>query len=175
MFVSAERVLDVTIDVAQRRLTDLVRNGLLSEWSRSAYQGGLDDLLRVGPLGELAGASRLVRVRFLDPVYRDEAMAMGIRWEAIGVTGGLFPVLDADINLSPEQGQSTWLTLNGVYRPPFGRLGATLDKIVMHKVAEFTMRSLLTSIAALLEGGGPAENQTPPVGSRENGPQVAPG
>jgi hypothetical protein len=175
MFVSAERVLDVTIDVAQRRLTDLVRNGLLSEWSRSAYQGGLDDLLRVGPLGELAGTSRLVRVQFLDPVYRDEAMTTGMRWEAIGVTGGLFPVLDADINLSPEQGQSTRLTLNGVYRPPFGLLGVTLDKIVMHKVAELTMRSLLTSIAALLEGARPAEARTPPMRSRENGPQIAPG
>ena len=37
------------------------------------------------------GASRLVRVQVVDPVYRDGAMTLGVRWEAVGVTGGLFP------------------------------------------------------------------------------------
>jgi len=39
------------------------------------------------------------------------------------VTGGLFPVLDADITLTPAGEQTTRLALAGVYRPPLGRLG----------------------------------------------------
>jgi hypothetical protein len=33
----------------------------------------------------------------LDPgVYRGEVMTVGVRWQAIGAAGGLFPALDAN-------------------------------------------------------------------------------
>ena len=51
-------------------------------------------------------------------------VTMGMRWEALGVTGGLFPVLDADIGLTAEGEEGTRMTLNGVYRPPLAALGA---------------------------------------------------
>jgi hypothetical protein len=175
MFVSADRALGVSLGTAQLRLANLVRDESLRQVSHSAYRGGMDHLLRVGPVGELAGASRLVRIELLDPVYRDDAMTVGMRWETIGVTGGLFPVLDADISLSAERGQAARLALHGCYRPPFGALGAGLDKMVMHTVAELTMRSLLTSIAAFLEGPVLAEGRGQPACSREAGPRVAPG
>jgi hypothetical protein len=92
----------------------------------------------VGPLGDLPGASRLVRVQFLDPVYREDAITVGVRWETVGVTGGLFPVLDADIKLSAEGSQGTRVALTGCYRPPFGALGARLDRMLMHTVASLT-------------------------------------
>jgi hypothetical protein len=95
MFVSEDRVLGVGAGAAQVRLANLVHDGWLSGASHSAFQGGMDHLLRVGPLGDLPGASRLVRVQFLDPVYREDAITVGVRWETVGVTGGLFPVLDA--------------------------------------------------------------------------------
>jgi hypothetical protein len=151
MFVSAERVLRVAIGTAQARLTKLVRDGSLGETSLSAYRGGVD-MLRVGPLGGLPGASRLVQVQVLDPVCRDDAMTMGMRWEATGATGGLFPVLDADITLSPEGSWLTRLAITGCYRPPFGGLGATMDRVLMHTVAEHTLRSAVKSLATYLEG-----------------------
>jgi len=154
MFVSAERVLRVAIGTAQARLTNLLRDGSLTETSLSAYRGGMD-MLRVGPLGGLPGASRLVRVQLLDPVYRGDAMAMGMRWEAVGVTGGLFPVLDADIILSPEGSRSTRLAITGCYRPPFGGLGVTVDRVLMHTVAALTLRSAVTSLATSLEDAAP--------------------
>ena len=118
MFVSAERVLGASVGAAQMRLANLLRNGWLGEAAHSAYQGGMDHLLRVGPLGDTPGASRLVRVQFLDPVYRDGATTVAMRWEAIGVTGGLFPVLDADIKLSAEPDEGTRLAVT-----TFGRFG----------------------------------------------------
>ena len=155
MFVCAERMLTIAVGDARSRLAGLVRDGSLSETSDSAYQGGLDQL-RVGPLGDLPGASRLVRVQVLDPVYRDEVMGVGLRWEAIGVIGPLFPALDADITLSPEDDRSARLAVVGCYRPPLGTLGAGLDGLLLHSVAERTIRSFINALAGYLESAGSA-------------------
>lgn len=170
MFVSAERMLAVAAGEARSRLAGLVRDGSLSASSDSAYQGGLDQL-RVGPLGGLRGASRLVRVQTLDPIYRDEAMSVGLRWEAIGVTGLLFPALDADITLSPEDGRSSRLALVGCYRPPFGALGAGLDRMLLHSAAELTVRSFINVLAGYLENAGSAAEEAP--SDWNTGPQTA--
>ena len=123
MFVAHEMTLGVGFGRAQTRLANLVQGNVLSGASQAAYKAGLASVIRVGPFGEMPGASKLVRVRFLDPVYHAEAMSVGFRWEATGVTGGLFPALDADISLTPDGEQTTRLALAGVYRPPLGRLG----------------------------------------------------
>jgi hypothetical protein len=153
MFISAERVLEVSIGTAQVRLANLVHRNSFGEASAAAYQGGVDDLLRVGPLGDPPGMSRLVRIQFVDPVYRDNAMTMGLRWEAVGVTGGLFPVLDADIRLSAEDAERTRVALIGSYRSPLGGLGAGLDRVLLHKVAAATINALLAYVADTLSGG----------------------
>jgi hypothetical protein len=175
MFASAERVLGLSISAAQVRLANVVQDGSLSESSQSAYQGGMDYLLRVGPLGGVPGASRLVRVQFLEPVYhQDDAMTVGMRWEAVGVTGCLFPVLDADIKLSAEGGQRTRVVLTGCYRPPIGALGAGLDRVLMHTVATSTLSSLLTRLGSALEGTAGAAEHTSATWQRDTGPQTAP-
>jgi hypothetical protein len=91
VFVSDEKVLNVNTGVAQLRLADLAQGGWLPAASQLAYQGGIDHLVRAGPFGDVPGASRLARVQFVDPVCRDGAMTLGLRWEAIGVTGGCSP------------------------------------------------------------------------------------
>jgi hypothetical protein len=147
MFVAHELVLDVGLRAAQARLANLARGPGLSGSSQAAYDGGLAGLSRVGPLGDIPGASKLVRVRLLDPVYRGESMRLGLRWEAAGVTGALFPALDADISLTPAGAQRTRLALVGVYRAPLGRFGAGLDRVILNQVAAATIRVLLQSVA----------------------------
>lgn len=143
VFVSAEGVLNVGIGVEQLRLANLVQGDWLSGASQVAYQGGIDRLMRAGPFGDLPGASRLVRVQFVDPVYRDGAMTLGVRWEAVGVTGELFPVLDANIRLSDAGGERTEMVLTASYRPPLGAAGAGLDRLLLHRVATATIKTLL--------------------------------
>jgi hypothetical protein len=152
MFVSEDRALPVSFAVASSRLDDLARGHLLDGLSERVYQGGVEYLLRVGPAGAVPGASRLVRVRFTDPVYRDDMMTVALRWEATGVTGGLFPVLDADIRLSHDGGHHSRVTVTGSYRPPLGAVGDRLDRLLLRLVAVATIRTLLTRIAATLEG-----------------------
>ena len=152
MFVSEDRVLPVSFAVAAPRLKGLARDRWLDDVSERVYHGGLEHLVRVGPAGAMRGASRLVRVRFADPVHRDGAMSVALRWEATGVTGGLFPVLDADIRLSPDEEGRSRVTLTGCYRPPLGALGGRLDRMLLHAVAVATITTLLIRIAATLEG-----------------------
>jgi hypothetical protein len=152
MFVSDERVLPVSFDEASSRLARLIRGDRLLGLSEHVYQGGVDYLVRVGPLGAVPGASRLVRVRFAEPVLRPGMVSVGLRWEAAGVTGALFPALDADIRLSDEDDRGVRVVLTGAYRPPLGGLGIELDRLVLHTVATATIRTLLARIAAVLEG-----------------------
>jgi hypothetical protein len=150
VFFSHERVLAVPFATAAVRLARLPRGGWFRDMSEEVYQDGLEHLMRVGPAGAMPGASRLVRVWFTEPVRRDGTMAIGLRWEATGVTGGLFPALDADIRLTGD-GEGARLTLTGSYRPPFGALGAGLDRLLLRTVATATLRTLLARVAAALE------------------------
>jgi hypothetical protein len=155
MFVAAERTLDMPCQAAGARLANLVYAGGLNQPSHAAYQQGLNSLIRVGPLGHLPGASKLVRVDFLDPVQHDGAVSVGFRWQATGATAGLFPVLDADVTVGPAGQNHTRLALAGTYRAPLGRVGASLDRAILHLVATATVRTLLTDIAATLSSSTP--------------------
>ncbi len=173
MFLSDQRTVTVGIGAARGRLADLVQDGWLGEASEAVYRGGIDHLLRVGPFGDLPGVSRQVRIQFLDPVDRDDSVTVGMRWEAIGVTGGLFPVLDANIRLTAEADEGTRMTLAAVYRPPFGALGAGLDRVLLHRVAMATIHSLMTNLASALEGTAPAAVDAGAPVWWENGPETA--
>jgi hypothetical protein len=147
MFVSHHIMLAITFQEAQARLENLTHGGWLSTASGDAYADGLAGLIRVGPFGDALGASKLVRVSLLEPVPRDEVTVLPLRWEATGVTGWLFPVLDADLTVTPADAGHTLMKLDGAYRPPLGAAGATLDRVLLGRVADATIRSLLTRIA----------------------------
>jgi hypothetical protein len=163
MFVAQELPVDVGLREAQARFANLLRGAWLADASAAAYDGAVTGLLRVGPAG--FAAAKLVRVSLLDPVYRDEVMTVGLRWEATGPAGSLFPVLDANISIRPGQDEGTAdgtqtarLALTGSYRPPLGRLGAALDQVALHRVAAATIRVLLQDVAAALTGSAAAAN-----------------
>ena len=100
-------------------------------------------LLRVGPLGDRPRGFRLAAVRFLEPVDGNSTTTVGLRWEATGSAAGLFPVLDANLTLTPDGGDRSQLTLIGTYRAPSGRLGAALDRVTLHQLADETVATML--------------------------------
>jgi hypothetical protein len=138
------------------RLANLTRGGGLVGASHRAYRDGTETVLRVGPLGDVPGLAKLVRVRFLDPAWSQRGMSVGFRWEATGDTAALFPVLDADLVLSPASPGTCTLACSGVYRPPLGRAGAAADRAVMSHVAAATIRGLLRHLAAEIASPSPA-------------------
>ena len=155
MFVSHQLVLAVSFQAAQARLENLTHGGWLGSASGGAYEDGLAGLIRVGPFGAVLGASKLVTVSLLEPVPRDDAMVLSLRWEATGVTGRMFPVLDADLTVTPADAGQTLMRLDGAYRPPLGAAGAGLDRVILGRAADATIRSLLTRIADALASPAP--------------------
>jgi hypothetical protein len=140
VFVGDEVRLDVSFAVARERLAQLSESGALFGPSEDAYHG----LARVGVLG----VSKLVRVQFRELTWADGSAGLAMRWEATGAGGGLFPVLDADLRLAPDGAQCAVLTMAGAYRPPLGSLGATLDRAILHRVADATIRRFVARLAA---------------------------
>jgi len=147
VFVAHDVLVNVSFPVARERLGDLMRADSLAEASGQAYADGLAGMIRVGPFGDVLGASKLVKVRLLEPVPKPDRVVLPLRWEATGVMGRLFPVLDADLVLTPGEEQTTRLALTGAYRPPLGGIGSGLDRMVLHHAANATVRSLLERIA----------------------------
>lgn len=173
VFVSHEQPLNVSAGPAQLRLANLAQDGWLNAASQVAYQRGVDHLMRAGPFGDVPGLSRLVWVQFVNPVYGDGAMTLGLRWEAIGYDRGLFPVLDANIRLSGTTGQRGQLALTASYRPPLGAMGAGLDRLLLHTVATATIRAFASRLASALEGTPQPAQQTAAPAWQEPGPAPA--
>ncbi len=144
MFVADEIRLELSFAVARERLARLSESGALFGASEDAYAPGLT---RVGA----AGLSKLIRVQARELSWTDKTAALALRWEATGAGSGLFPVLDADLRLAPD-GAGTMLTLAGAYRPPLGPLGQALDRALLHRVADATVRTFVGRVAAQLTG-----------------------
>jgi len=133
-------------------------------------------VIRVGPLGCGPGLSKLVEVRILDVVTRNESAVLALRWEAIGPGGRLFPALDADITVTPDGEHACRLAVAGAYRPPLGAVGAGLDKAILRQVATATMRSLLSRVADALaqtSGDGVRESEAPQRAWRNAAPELS--
>lgn len=156
MFVGDEVRLDVSFAVAWERLARLGGNGALSGASEDAYGPGLT---RVG----VAGVSKLVHVQVRELSCTDQTAGLALRWVATGTGGALFPVLDADLTLSPA-GEGTIMSVAGSYRPPLGAVGGVLDRAILRRVADGTIRSFLTQVAAKITGrlGSNGAGSAPP-------------
>jgi hypothetical protein len=150
MFIAAEVRLDLGFDAAQARLANLARGGLLQRASDAAYHELGTGLARVGPLGAAPGMSRLVRVQFTDMAVHEDFAVVAMRWEATGPAGTLFPALDADIKLTSAGQDVTVLAVSGSYRPPLGSLGASLDRAILHRVAQATIQSFTHHIGTAI-------------------------
>lgn len=62
-----------------------------------------------------------------------------------------FPRLDADIEIAALGTSRTQLSMSARYRPPFGTVGRALDKALMHRVAEATVKDFLDRVGERLE------------------------
>jgi hypothetical protein len=144
MFVGDEVLLAVGFATARDRLAYLSECGALLSTSENAYRQGTAGFTTVG----VAGLSKLVQMQVRELAWNDGSAGMAIRWEATGPGGVLLPVLDADIKLAPAGEQVTLLTMAGSYRPPLGAFGETIDRVILHRVADATIRGFVARVAA---------------------------
>ena len=116
--------------------------GWLSAVAGEAQRRG-DGLLGevgVGPLG--VRLRRQVRIRLGEPVRYPSMTSLPLTWEPVGLEG-LLPRLDANLELGSLGGDRTQLALSARYRPPLGAVGQAVDRVLLHRVAEATVKDFL--------------------------------
>lgn len=151
MFLSESLTVAVPLAVAQHRLLTFLHIGDLNSVVLAAYGEGATVLARAG----VGGLAKTIAVESIPAYQRGAVTVVPIRWTATGLIGGAFPVLDANLEMAATDG-ATQLEIIGSYRPPLGKVGVTIDRLVLHAVARSTIRSFLRQLAQVAEQVVPA-------------------
>lgn len=72
-----------------------------------------------------------------------------LEWEAARMPR-LFPLMKGELLVYPLTATETQLDFSGVYRPPFGTVGKTMNAIVGHRIAEASVHRFVSDVAAYL-------------------------
>jgi hypothetical protein len=106
--------------------------------------------LRVGPLGEAPLLSRTVRVTCAEGVQSGDTFILPLTWTAERMAAA-FPVMQADLEIAPFGDDRTQITLMGRYEPPLGSVGRGLDRLLLHRLAQATVRAFLARLRLRLD------------------------
>jgi hypothetical protein len=113
----------------------------------------------VGSVGVHIGGvpvSKRVVVTLGEPVKTVTWTVIPLEWKAT-FPEHLFPKMTGKIELAPVDTAVTRLTVSGMYEPPLGRLGKSLDETVMQGVADATVKELAEAIAKRLDAAVSAQ------------------
>lgn len=105
-----------------------------------------DLLLAEVGFGEAIRVKREVVVELGPPVRSSTKTVFPIRWRASELPG-LFPALDADLEVASLGPGRTQLAISARYAPPFGAFGRAIDRAVLSRVAEATLKDFLDRLA----------------------------
>jgi hypothetical protein len=136
---------------------ELVNSGpaWLGESMVAAYEEGEQLSLRViSSIGPIR-VSKRVWAELGEPDVKPDRVTQPLRWRAAGTTG-LFPAMVADLEFTPMGPAMTSISFMGRYVPPLGPLGREVDRMLLHRLAQASVRALLARVVARL-GGGDAE------------------
>jgi hypothetical protein len=109
-----------------------------------------DQLLTEVGIGERHRVERTVRLQVGVPIRAATKTVLPLSWQAVGATRGLFPTLDADLEIAPLGPLATQLAISARYAPPLGVVGRMLDRAVLHRVAEATIKDFLDQVGAAI-------------------------
>lgn len=118
-----------------------------------------DALLAEVGFGDDVRVARRVAIEFGEPVRMPSKTVLPLRWTATGPSG-LFPSLEADLEVAPL-GHHTQLAMSARYVPPLGALGRAIDRAVLFRVAEATLKDFLDRVAEAVLLAEARERQTP--------------
>lgn len=163
MFVQQVAVVDCPFEDVACRLEARL-DGLLvaaaEETTAAGAAAGLDGglLMKVAPASWPEALGRTVTLRGGPLRRQPSCLLVALSWEPT-TASSLFPRLDADIEVAPCGTSETALTLRGRYEPPAGALGRRVDQLLLHRLAESTVRAFLANVADELD---PTIRRPPP-------------
>jgi hypothetical protein len=113
-------------------------------WAGSAYRAGEHLAGRMS--GKPVSLAGLVLFDIGQPEVSSAGYTYPLRWRATGASS-LFPLLKAELNLA-EMGGTVLVSLRGFYDPPMGSLGRLVDRALLSRVADATVKSWVDQLAA---------------------------
>ena len=157
MFIRYYIELPLSVAVVEQALVDSSAGWLSAVAGEAQARGdGLLGEVGVGPLG--ARLRRQVKIRLGEPVGFPSMTSLPLTWEPVGLEG-LLPRLDATIEVGALGEDRTQLAISARYRPPLGVVGQAVDRVLLHRVAEATLKDFLDRLGAailLSQSGGTA-------------------
>jgi hypothetical protein len=104
-----------------------------------------DRLLAEVGFGDDVRIARTVAIDVGDPIRLPTKSVLPLRWTATGASG-LFPALDADLEIAPLGHQRSQLSMSARYIPPLGVVGRAIDRALLFRVAEATIKDFLDQV-----------------------------
>ena len=127
--------------------------------ARGAEARGEELLAEVGfgPPGARIG--KRVELQFGEPIRLPSKTVLPMSWKPAGLEG-LLPRLEADIEVGELGPERTQLSISARYTPPFGSFGRVLDRGLLHRVAEATVKDFLDRAGQILSADRAAPAST---------------
>src|SRR4030067_303635 len=97
--------------------------------------------------------AKTVKLEVGAPSRRETQVTLPLSWWATG-TPFLFPTMDAELVLAAMGPQLTQVTLQGTYKPPIGPVGRALDKALLHRFAEASVKDFVDRVVEGLGADG---------------------
>lgn len=149
MFVQYFGMVPIPLEVAESRLLGLMDG--LSESADIAYRHGEELLARIG--GGEGKVAKTVRLELGEPTHGESSTTLPFAWWATG-TPFLFPTMDAELVLASMGPALTQVTLQGTYKPPIGPVGKALDRVLLHRFAEASVKDFVDRVVDELTTNG---------------------
>jgi hypothetical protein len=132
----------------------------LSGDPRALLAGALEDarvagehlLVVVGPADWPPVLAKAVAINLGELRFHNGCLLVAFRWEATR-GASLFPVLEGDLEVAPLGAEQTQLVLRAHYDPRGGPVGNRPDRLLLHRVAEATVRAFLVHLCDDLGDG----------------------
>ena len=139
--------LPIEPEAVERALTDAPDTWLRRLAGEANHRG--DALLADVGFGGRVRVARQVAVELGVPVHTSGKTLLPLRWTAVG-PAGLFPALEADLEVASLAPNRTQLAMSARYVPPLGPLGHVVDRAFLYRVAEATLKDFLDRVGEAL-------------------------
>jgi hypothetical protein len=118
--------------------------------ARQADDGAERLLAEVGFSPAKIRVEKRVEIEVGTPMALPSKTVLPISWKATGPEG-LFPSLEADLELAPLGSARAQLAISARYTPPLGLLGRAIDRALLHRVAEATLKDFLDRVGRVVQ------------------------
>jgi len=122
---------------------------MLAAPAREADEGGERLLAEIGFRVSPVRITTAVELRVGQAIRFPSRTVLPVSWRPASLRS-LIPSLDADVELGELGPGRTQLSISARYTPPLGSLGRVVDRALLHRVAEATVKDLLDRVAERL-------------------------